>query len=133
LIRASGVPYTIVHSTQFFEFVGGILKSTPAGEAIHLSPASVQPIASADVAAAMADATLGTPVNGMIEIAGPERMRLSDMVVRYLRAIHDPRQVVADVHARYFGAELNDQSLLPAGGARIASTRFDDWLARQHH
>ena len=131
LIRASKIPYTIVHSTQFFEFVSGIVKSAAGEEVLHLSPALVQPIASADVADALTGVTLGPPVNGMVEIAGPERMRLSDMVARYLSAINDLRKVVPDVHALYFGAELNNQALLPGNSARIAGTRFEDWLWRQ--
>jgi uncharacterized protein YbjT (DUF2867 family) len=93
LIKASGIPYTIVHSTQFFEFLGGIAQSGTAGKTVHLSPAYVQPIASDDVAAAMADVTLGKPVNGTIEIAGPERVRLNELVGRYLKATNDPREV----------------------------------------
>jgi uncharacterized protein YbjT (DUF2867 family) len=130
LIKASKIPYTIVHSTQFFEFVGGIAKSGTVGQTVHLSPALVQPIMSDDVADALVDVALGAPVNGMIEIAGPERIRLDELVGRFLRATHDPREVVTDVHARYFGAELNDQSLVPDVNPRIAPTRFDDWLSR---
>jgi uncharacterized protein YbjT (DUF2867 family) len=105
LIRASGLPYTIVHSTQFFEFLGGIAASAAAGDTIQLSPANIQAISSDDVAIAMADFTLGQPVNGVVEIAGPERMRLSDLVQHYLSFKNDPRKVVADEHAHYFGAE----------------------------
>lgn len=132
LIRASGIPYTIVHSTQFFEFVGGIVKSATVGEAVHLSPALIQPIASEDVVAAMADIVLGSPLNGMVEIAGPERIRLSDLVRRYLKMTDDPRGVVADPKALYFGAELNDRSLIPDANARLAPTRYDDWFGRHH-
>ncbi len=130
LIKASGIPYTIVRSTQFFEFVGAIAQAGTQGQAIHLSPAHLQPIASDDVADLMADATLGKPVNGMIEIAGPERIALDEFVGRYLRAIGDPRQIVADVHARYFGTELNDQSLTPGDNPRIGAIHFDEWLRR---
>jgi uncharacterized protein YbjT (DUF2867 family) len=130
LIKASKIPYTIVHSTQFFEFVNGIAQSGTAGQTVHLSPALVQPIASDDVADAMADVTLGAPVNGTIEIAGPERVPLDELIGRFLRATGDPRKVVTDVHARYFGAELNDQSLTPGDNPRIAPTRFEDWLSR---
>ena len=130
LIRASNIPYTIVHSTQFFEFVGGIVKSATVGQAVHLSPALIQPIASEDVVSAMADIVLGPPANGVIEIAGPDHMRLSDLVRRYLKMTDDPRGVVADAHALYFGAELNDQSLIPGANARIAATRFEDWFGR---
>lgn len=130
LIKRSGIPYTIVRSTQFFEFVGGIAKSSTEGQTVRLPPAKLQPIMSDDVADAVADVTLGKPVNGTIEIAGPERIGLDDLVGRYLRATKDPRQVVTDVHARYFGTELDDASLTPGSNPRIAPTRFDDWLSR---
>src|SRR5437870_2169838 len=107
LIKSSQVPYTIVQSTQFMEFLGGIAQSGTDGQTVRLSPAFIQPIASDDVAAAMSDFTVGTPVNGTVEVAGPERMRLAELVQRFLTATNDPRKVVADVHARYFGAELN--------------------------
>ena len=129
LIRESKIPYTIVHSTQFFEFLAGIAQSATEGNTVRLSPAFVQPIASDDVAAAMADYTVGTPRNGMVEIAGPERVRLSDLVVRYLAKMNDPRTVQADVHARYFGAELKDETLVPGENPRIGKLGFDDWFA----
>jgi uncharacterized protein YbjT (DUF2867 family) len=128
LIKASGIPYSIVRSTQFFEFVGGIAQSAGAGQTIRLSPALLQPIMSDDVADAVTDVAVGAPVNGTIEIAGPERVPLDDMVRRFLSAKHDPRKVIADTHARYFGTELDDRSLTPGDGARIGSIRFDDWL-----
>jgi uncharacterized protein YbjT (DUF2867 family) len=131
LIKRSGIPYTIVRSTQFFEFVGGIAQSSTEGQTVRLSPAMLQPIMSDDVADAVADVTLGKPVNGTIEIAGPERIGLNELVGRFLRATKDPRQVVTDVHARYFGAELNDQSLTPGDNPRIAPTRFDEWLSQR--
>jgi uncharacterized protein YbjT (DUF2867 family) len=130
LIKASKIPYTIVRSTQFFEFLGGIAQSGTVGQTVHLSPAFVQPIASDDVADVMADVTVRTPINGMIEIAGPERVSLAELVQRFLSANQDPRKVVADVHARYFGVELNDQSLTPGDNPRIGPTRFEDWLSR---
>jgi uncharacterized protein YbjT (DUF2867 family) len=130
LIQASNIPYTIVRSTQFFEFVDGIAQSATDGQTVRLSPAHIQPIVSDDVAAALAEVTLGAPVNGMIEIAGPERLGLDELVRRFLRAKQDARQVVTDVHARYFDIELNDQSLTPGDNARIGPTRFDDWLSR---
>ena len=130
LIKASKIPYTIVHSTQFFEFMGSIAQSGTVGQTVHLSPALVQPIVSDDVADAMADVALGAPVNGTIEIAGPERVRLDELVGRFLRASQDSREVVTDIHARYFGAELNDRSLIPGDNPRIAPTRFGDWLGR---
>jgi len=130
LIQASNVPYTIVRSTQFFEFVDGIAQSATDGQTVRLSRAHIQPIVSDDVAAALAEVTLEAPVNGMIEIAGPERLGLDELVRRFLRAKQDARQVVTDVHARYFDIELNDQSLTPGDNARIGPTRFDDWLSR---
>jgi uncharacterized protein YbjT (DUF2867 family) len=133
LIKASKIPYTILRSTQFFEFVGGIAQSGTVGQTVHLSPALVQPIVSDDVAAALAEVTLGTPVNGTVEIAGPERVRLDELVGRFLRATKDPREVVTDVQARYFGIELNDQSLTPGDNPRLGPTRFEDWLRRSIH
>jgi uncharacterized protein YbjT (DUF2867 family) len=130
LIKASKVPYTILRSTQFFEFLSGIAQSGTDGQTVRLSPAFVQPVVSDDVAAALADVTLGAPVNGTVELAGPERLRLDELVRRFLSANQDARQVIADVHARYFGAELNDQSLTPGDNPRIAPTRFEDWLSR---
>ena len=130
LIKASKIPYTIVRSTQFFEFLGGIAQSGTDGQTVRLSPALVQPIASDDVAAAMADVTVGAPVNGTVEMAGPERVSLAEIVQRFLSANQDPRKVVADVHARYFGTELNDQSLTPGDNPRIGSTHFEDWLSQ---
>ena len=129
LIKGSKVPYTIVHSTQFFEFLGGIAQSGTEGKTVRLSPAFVQPIAASDVAAAVTDVVLGAPVNGTVEVAGPERIRLAELVQRFLTAKHDDRKVVSDIHARYFGAELNDRSLVPGDGARIAPTHFEDWFA----
>jgi uncharacterized protein YbjT (DUF2867 family) len=130
LIKASKVPYTILRSTQFFDFMGGIAQSATDGQTVRLSPALMQPVVSDYVAAALADVTLGAPVNGTIELAGPEQFRLDELVRRFLSANQDARQVVADVHARYFGAELNDQSLIPGDNPRIAPTRFEDWLSR---
>jgi uncharacterized protein YbjT (DUF2867 family) len=131
LIRASGLPYTIVHSTQFFEFLGGIAASAAAGDTIHLSPANIQAISSDDVAVAMADFTLGRPLNGVVEIAGPEKMRLSDLVQHYLSFKNDARKVVADEHARYFGAELQQDTLVPGPNARLGAVKVDDWLRAQ--
>ena len=130
LIQASDVPYTIVRSTQFFEFVDGIAQSATDGQTVRLSSAHIQPILSDDVAAALAEVTLGAPVNGMIEIAGPERLGLDELVRRFLRAKQDARQVVTDVHARYFGIDVNDRSLTPGDNPRIGRTRFEDWLSR---
>jgi uncharacterized protein YbjT (DUF2867 family) len=131
LIKASPVPYTIVHSTQFFEFMGGIVKSAQKGEAIHLSPALMQPIASDDVVAALAEVALSGPLGRTVEIAGPERVRMSAIVQRYLQEMNDSRSVVADPKALYFGAVVNDESLVPAAGARIGAIRFETWLSQQ--
>jgi len=134
LIRQSGIPYTIVHSTQFIEFLAGIAQSgtSPDGLTVHLSPAFVQPIASDDVAAAMADYVVGEPVNGVVEIAGPERVRLSDLVQRFLTATKDPRKVVSDVNARYFGALLSDETLVPGVGPRLGVMNFENWFGSQY-
>lgn len=129
LIKAARVPYTIVHATQFLEFLGGIAQSGTEGQTVRLSPAMVQPIASEDVAAAMADVALGAPVNGTVEIAGPERVGLAALVARYLKATGDPRTVVADAKAPYFGVELDDRSLTPGDHPRLGTIGFDAWLA----
>jgi len=130
LIKASGIPFTIVRSTQFFEFAKGIVQSATEGQTVRLSPALFQPIAADDVAAALTDVALAEPLNGTIEIAGPEPIRMDEFARRFLSATRDPRKVTADVHARYFGAELNDQSLTPGGNARLGPTRYADWLNR---
>jgi uncharacterized protein YbjT (DUF2867 family) len=128
LIKASRVPYTILRSTQFFEFMSRIAPSSPSGEAVRISPALVQPVVSDEVAAALADIAVGAPANGTIEVAGPERLRLADVVRRALIANRDSREVIPDGRAAYFGAQLNDQTLIPGDGARIGATRFADWL-----
>lgn len=130
LIKASRIPYTILRSTQFFEFVSGIAQSATDGQTVRLPPALVQPIASDDVAAALADVAVEKPLNGTVELAGPERIRLDEFVRRFLSATQDARKVTTDVHARYFGAELNDQSLTPGDNPRIGPTRFENWLSR---
>jgi uncharacterized protein YbjT (DUF2867 family) len=130
LIRASLVPYTIVRATQFFEFVSGIAQSATDGQTVRLPPAHIQPIVSDDVAAALVDVVVGAPLNGMVELAGPERVPLDKLVGQFLSATQDPRQVVTDVHARYYGIEVNDQSLTPGDNPRIGPTRFEDWLSR---
>jgi uncharacterized protein YbjT (DUF2867 family) len=131
LIRESGLPYTIVRATQFFEFLGGIAASAAQGDTITLSPAYVQPISSDDVALAMAAVTLGAPLNGIVEIAGPEKFRLADLVQEYLSSRKDPRKVRADVHARYFGAELTEDMLLPRDAAHLGAVKLRDWLQMQ--
>jgi uncharacterized protein YbjT (DUF2867 family) len=130
LIKASGIPYTILRATQFFEFVGGIAQAATVGEEICLSPALIQPMASDDVVAALTEVTLAAPVNGTVEVAGPEAMPLDELVRRFLRATQDTRKVVPDVHARYFGSVLDDQSLTPGKNPRLGAIRFEDWLAQ---
>jgi uncharacterized protein YbjT (DUF2867 family) len=130
LIRASGIPYTIVRATQFFEFLGGIAGSAGGGDTIRLSPAHIQPVASDDVAALVARMASVAPLNGIIELAGPERFNLDELVRRYLQATKDPRKVVADVHARYFGMELNDKTLTPGEHPQIGAIAFESWLAK---
>lgn len=129
LIRRSTIPYTILRATQFFEFVGGIVDTSADGQIARLSPALFQPVAADDVAAELADVALADPVNGLIELAGPERLSLDEFGRKYLAATKDPRKVVADIHARYFGAELDDRSLTPGGDPRLGAIRFEDWLA----
>jgi uncharacterized protein YbjT (DUF2867 family) len=128
LIRASKIPYAILRATQFFEFAGAVVDSSADGEIVRLSPALFQPVAADDVAAALADVALAAPFDGVHELAGPERFSLDEFGRRYLTATKDRRKVVADIHSRYFGAELNDRSLTPGGNPRLGSVHFDDWL-----
>jgi uncharacterized protein YbjT (DUF2867 family) len=130
LIKASGIPYTIVRATQFFEFVGAIAQLATEGQTVRLPPALMQPIASDDVAAALAGIATADPLNGMVELAGPESIRMDELVRRFLSASQDARQVMTDPHAGYFGTAVNDQSLTPGDNPRIGPTRFDDWLSR---
>jgi uncharacterized protein YbjT (DUF2867 family) len=132
LVKAGPVPYTIVRATQFFEFIGRIADSSSDGETVRLPPALVQPEAADDVASTLADVAVGAPLNDTVELAGPEVFRLDELARRVLKASDDRRQVTADVHARYFGAELDDGSLAPGDDARIAPTRLEDWLALHH-
>src|SRR5215813_10934774 len=129
LIKASGIPYTILRSTQFFEFVGGIVKSGAEGDVVRLSPALFQPIASDDVVANLAELTLAPPLNGTVEVAGPEACPMDKFARKFLAASGDQRKVIADVHWRYFGTELNDRSLTPGDRPRLGVIRFDDWLS----
>jgi len=130
LIKASKVAFTIVRSTQFMEFVKGIAQSATEGQTVRLSPGMMQPIAADDVAAAVTDVAVAEPINGTIEIAGPEPIRMDGFVRQFLSATEDARKVNTDVHARYFGAELNDQSLVPGpeGRPRLGKTHYKDWL-----
>ncbi|NRF67095.1 SDR family oxidoreductase [Aquincola sp. S2] len=131
LIKASGRPHTILRATQFFEFVGGIAQSATIGDEIRLSPALIQPIAAQDVALALADVAVAPPVNGTVEVAGPEAMPLDELVRRFVRGTKDTRKVVPDVHARYFGGLLSDRTLTPGANPRIGAIHFEDWLAAQ--
>ena len=130
LIKASPIPYTIVRATQFFEFVGGIAQSATEGQTVRLPPVLMQPIAADDVAAAVAEAALAEPLNGTFDLAGPEPIRQDDLVRQFLNATGDPRTVITDPKALYFGITVNDQSLIPGGHPRIGPTRFEDWLRR---
>lgn len=128
LIRASGQPYTILRSTPFYEYINGIVEVSAEGEALRISPAQVQPIAGDDVALALRDIVLGRPQNRELEIVGPDRFRLTELARHILAANEDPRQVIADTEALYFGAVLRDDTLIPGDHPRFAPTRFDDWL-----
>jgi len=130
LIKGSPIPYTIVRATQFFEFVGAIAQSATEGQTVRLPPAMMQPIVSDDVAAALADIAVEQPLNGTIELAGPEPIRMDELVRRFLSANRDARKVTTDVHAGYFGTAVSDQSLTPGNNPRLGPTRFDDWLRR---
>src|SRR5688572_12569636 len=130
LIKESSIPYSIVHATQFFEFVKSISDAATSGNTVHLPHVLFQPIAADDVAGAVGKVAVGTPLNGTIEIAGPEQFRFDECIRLALRVRNDAREVVADPHARYFGAELNENSLVPGDNPRLGETRFEDWLRR---
>jgi uncharacterized protein YbjT (DUF2867 family) len=131
LIRASGIPYTIVRATQFFEFVEAIAQSATDGQTVRLPSALMQPIAADDVAAALAQVCVNEPANGIIEIAGPDPIRMDELVRQFLTARHDVRQVAADPEATYFGTPVDDQSLVPAGVPRLGPMHFSEWLSAQ--
>src|ERR1700724_1470084 len=128
LIEASGIPYTIVRSTQFMEFLGGIADSSADGSMVRLPPVLFQPIAADDIAPIVAEVALAAPRNGIVEIAGPERALFNEIVARYLKAIGDPREVVSDPEARYFGGRVEERSLVPLGEARLGRIGLDEWL-----
>jgi uncharacterized protein YbjT (DUF2867 family) len=130
LIESSSIPYSIVHATQFFEFVDRIADAATDGTTVRLAPVLIQPMAADDVASAVAKVAVGPPANGIVEIAGPQQFRLDDLVRQSLSNRHDPRDVVADPHARYFGVELDERTLVPAADAQLAETRFDQWLSQ---
>ena len=128
LIAASGIPYTIIRSTQFLEFLGAIVDSNADGKTVRLPPGLLQAIAADDVAAIVADVALGAPRNGIVEIAGPQRAPLDEIVARYLKAVGDPRVVVRDPEARHFGARIEERTLVPLGEARLGRITLDEWL-----
>ena len=130
LIKASDIPYTIVRSTQFLEFLRGIVASSADGKIVRISPGLFQPIAAEDVATIVADVALAAPRNGIVEIAGPERAPFNEIVARYLKAIGDPRKVVSDPGARYFGGRVEERSLVPLGETRLGRIALDEWLRR---
>jgi uncharacterized protein YbjT (DUF2867 family) len=130
LIEASGVPYTIVRSTQFLEFLGGIASTSADGNLVRIAPGLFQPIAAEDVAAIIADVAVAPPRNGIVEIAGPERAPFNEIVARYLKAVGDPHEVVRDPEARYFGGRVEERSLVPLGEARLGRIGLDEWLHR---
>ena len=130
LIKASGIPFTILHATQFFEFVKNIAQSAADGSTIRLSPVLMQPMFSDDVAAAVADVVLGEPLNGMVEIAGPDQIRQDELVRQYLSATGDSRKVVTDANAGYYGIEVNDQCLVPGHNPRLGAMHFAEWLSQ---
>jgi uncharacterized protein YbjT (DUF2867 family) len=130
LIRDAPIPYSIVHATQFFEFIPGIADAATDGHTVRLAPAFIQPMAADDVARAVTKVALGAPVNGIVEIAGPESFRLDDLIRQDLGARHDPRVVITDSHAQYFGATLHVCTLIPGEGALLGETHFEDWLSQ---
>jgi len=130
LIKASPIPYTIVRATQFFEFVGAIAQTATEGQTVRVPPALMQPIAADDVAAAVAEAALAKPLNGTVEVAGPEPIRQDELVRQFLSRTGDARTVIADPKALYYGLVMNDQSLTPGDHPRLGPTRFADWLSR---
>lgn len=128
LIRESSIPYSIVHATQFFEFIKSIADAATSGNTVRLAPVLIQPMAAEDVASAVGRTTVGAPLNGIVEVAGPQQFRLDEFIRRGLQERNDPREVVADPESRYFGALLGERTLLPGSDARLAETRLDDWL-----
>jgi uncharacterized protein YbjT (DUF2867 family) len=130
LIRESSIPYSIVHATQFFEFVKNIAAAATDGNIVRLAPVLIQPMAADDVAKAVGRIALGAPVNGIVEIAGPEQVRLDELIREGLKARQDPREVVADPQSRYFGAMLSERTLVPADNARLGEIRFQEWLGQ---
>src|SRR5262245_46251839 len=133
LIKGGGMPYSIVHATQFFEFIKRIADEATDGTTVHVPPILFQPMAADDVAKAVGKVAVSAPVNGIVEVAGPQQFRFDELIRRGLAARNDPREVVADPHARYFGAELGERSLIPWGEARLGDIQFDEWLDQPAH
>ncbi len=131
LIKESSIPYSIVHATQFFEFIKSIADAATDGNTVRLAPVLIQPMAADDVASAVGRVAVGSPLNGVVEVAGPAQFRLDELIRRGLSARNDPREVIADPRARYFGAELGERTLVPSDDARLGETRFEDWLSQQ--
>ena len=131
LLKESGARYSIVHATQFFEFVNGIADISTVGNQVHLAPVLIQPMAADDVATAVVRVSTGAPVNGMVEVAGPEKFRLDELLRRYLSAIGDSREVVIDPNALYAGARLSERTLVPKDDAALGEIRFEDWLGKR--
>jgi len=130
LIKESSIPYSIVHATQFFEFVKGIADAATVGTTVRLAPVLVQPMAADDVAKAVGRIAVGTPANGTVEVAGPQQFRLDELIRQGLRARNDPREVIADSRAGYYGIEVDERTLVPGNDARLGEIRFEDWLAQ---
>jgi uncharacterized protein YbjT (DUF2867 family) len=130
LIQGSSIPYSIVHATQFFEFLKGLADISVVGDKVRLPHVLFQPMAADDVAAGVGRIAVGPPVNGIVEIAGPEQFRLDDLVRRRLAALKDPREVIADPEARYSGAKISERTLVPGNNARLGETRFETWLSQ---
>jgi uncharacterized protein YbjT (DUF2867 family) len=131
LIKGSSIPYSIVHATQFFEFIKGISDISTVDNKVPLPPVLWQPMAAEDVASAVSRVAIGAPVNGTVEVGGPEKFRLDELVRRFLAARNDPREVVTDPHARYYGIEVSERTLVPNDDARLGETRFETWLIQQ--
>ena len=130
LIKRSSIPYSIVHATQFFEFIKGIADAATEGNTVRLAPVFIQPMAADDVARAVGRTAVGSPIEGIIEVAGPDQFRLDELIRTRLRALNDPREVVTDPTAPYFGALLGERTLVPEDEATLATTRFEDWLGQ---
>jgi uncharacterized protein YbjT (DUF2867 family) len=130
LIKESSIPHSIVHATQFFEFIMSIADAATDGNTVRVAPVLIQPMAAEDVASAVGRISVGSPVNGIVEVAGPQQFRLDELIRRDLSARHDPREVITDPHARYYGAELSERTLVPGEDASLAKTRFEDWLSQ---